>query len=92
MLNYLPANAAPAADHGVALALVNFLLHASPPHGATELSADHLLPDGATAYAAALTLPWMSGAGRRGDVEEQGDTSQPLAEFEGEHEQRAVEG
>jgi hypothetical protein len=54
------------------------------------LSTDHLLPDGATAYAAALTLPRMSGAGRRGDVEEQGDTSQPLAEFEGD--QRAVEG
>jgi hypothetical protein len=45
-----------------------------------------------TAYAAALTPPRMSGSGRRGDVEEQGDTSQPLAEFEGEREQRAVEG
>jgi hypothetical protein len=46
-LNYLLANAAQSADDVLALALVNFLLHASPPHGATELSADHVLLDGA---------------------------------------------
>jgi hypothetical protein len=47
ILNRLPADPAEAADDIVSFGLVDFLLHASSPQGTTELTADHVLPDGA---------------------------------------------
>jgi hypothetical protein len=45
VLNHLTAAAAEAANDVATSELVDFLLHAPPPQGATELSADNVLRD-----------------------------------------------
>jgi hypothetical protein len=60
VLNHLATNATEAADDVVALELVDFLLHASPPQGTTELSADQVLPNGVHRVDRGGTPPGMS--------------------------------
>jgi hypothetical protein len=76
ILNHLPTNPAKAADDIVSFDLVDFLLHASSsPQGTTDLTADHVLPDGADRVRRGADTPRMSPMVNRCPAPDKGWTS-----------------